>query len=1231
MAGLTELRKKIRSKRLSSRKVERVVPQLADAEVAEFLAYLADHVSAETLGDVLADPKAQLILSQSIPRRTQTRVFEELDTWADTPSKNVWRWNVGAYLAKEVPPEKPPRRPAEVSAWIKRFNLESALSDDATRAAPLADKHIRWHLERLEDASIGDLVAGNAIQHRAIAGPAATAAILYLRWAERRMRLTARRARTWESRPDTDGLRLLSHRLKEALRAVGEEHVRPVRPTSELVLDPQGGAQVAFQHGSYGDIKAAVSFAGYERGALILDQAHPAELRVVLEWTLDAIHERSSPLRPALGELLGRPSWMRLVEDLNAALDEAAAAIQAADERIVFRLDPRTGSEGLTDVDVSAAVQKRGKGGKWSKGAVRAAGKLIEHPAARREDLGPLDLLTLADNNARERDVLVAEAVASLAGHPRVFLEESGERVTIERSAPTVGLMPSEGGYRVHVRVGDFEVPTYKGEARLIAYEEPARVFVAAVTDVLKAALLTFEAHPKEVPAAAVDRLLSLLPRLQPDAALVIPTDLRGEEVAADGTLVVRLRPEEDGMAFELFAQPLTGGPAWPPGEGPALAFSNRDGARVHARRDLSRERTHMRSMLDVLGLAPISSQRIAGLDAALDVLTALQQRDDVRIEWPEDRGAWTVGQASDLRVRVRRAGEWFGVDGGAEVDGQQVPLAALLQAVRRDEKYVRVSKTRFARIEDSLRNRLEDASDALVIDGQEVQAGLASLRAVDELGVVEADDAWREILGRVEAAESLDPAVPDGLQADLRDYQQEGFSWLCRLASWGAGACLADEMGLGKTVQALAVLLARKNEGPSLVVAPTSVCPGWQREASVFAPELDVRMYRGARRERLLANLGPGTLLITSYDVLARDGDGLAAIPMGTVVFDEAQAIKNARTRRAKAARNLDASWRLALTGTPLENHLGEVWSLFRTVSPGLLGPWEHFRRHYALPIERDGDAAAQRKLVQRLQPFLLRRTKAQVASELPPRTEVLHPVELSERERRLYDASRDEAIQGLGAAAEPEGEEKAKGKKKGSERFAVLAALTRLRRLACHPRMVVPSWSGSSAKLDAFLELASELAREGRRALVFSQFTSHLSIVREALDFRGHTSLYLDGKTPAKKRGALVEAWQEGSDPFFLISLKAGGTGLNLTAADTVIHLDPWWNPAAEDQASDRAHRIGQDKPVTVVRFVAQGTIEEKVLELHQEKRDLADALLAGGDTAAKLELADLKALLV
>jgi SNF2 family DNA or RNA helicase len=361
--------------------------------------------------------------------------------------------------------------------------------------------------------------------------------------------------------------------------------------------------------------------------------------------------------------------------------------------------------------------------------------------------------------------------------------------------------------------------------------------------------------------------------------------------------------------------------------------------------------------------------------------------------------------------------------------------------------------------------------------------------------------------------------------------------------------------------------------------------------------------------------------VLIATYSLVARDLERLRGQTFATLVRDEAQAVKNAQTRRARAARALRADFRVALSGTPLENHLGELWSLFAVVFPGLLGSWDQFRDRFASPIERSQDPEARAALARVIKPFLLRRTKQQVTRELPPRTEIVVPIALSEPERALYEDARLAAVAELADR---------KGLRDEQRRFQVLAALTRLRLLASHPRLHDRSSPVASSKLRRLIELVGELRAEGHRALVFSQFTSHLALVRDALAELAIPALYLDGETPAAQRKLRVQAFQAGEADVFLISLTAGGTGINLTAADYVFHLDPWWNPAVEDQATDRAHRIGQDRPVTVYRLIARGTIEDKILALHADKRALIAGVLEGTSAAARLTTRDLLALI-
>jgi SNF2 family DNA or RNA helicase len=601
-----------------------------------------------------------------------------------------------------------------------------------------------------------------------------------------------------------------------------------------------------------------------------------------------------------------------------------------------------------------------------------------------------------------------------------------------------------------------------------------------------------------------------------------------------------------------------------------------------------------------------------------------------VVIEWPKG-GRLSVSRPASiaqLSLVVRSERDWFSLSGqlraeeGMTVEMQR--LLALLDAT--PGRFIPLGEGQFLALTRELRRRLEDLRSLSEPQGRKLRVHAVAAPALDELagaaGAFKSDAGWRELLARIREAQALEPEVPSTLQAELRDYQLEGYRWLSRLAHWGAGACLADDMGLGKTVQALALLLARAAEGPALVVAPTSVGLNWAAETARFAPTLSVKMFGGVGEERraLAEGLGPFDVLVTSYDLMQREEALLTGRRWHTIVLDEAQAIKNMATRRSKAAMKLQGGFRMITTGTPIENHLGELWNLFRFLNPGLLGSLERFNERFAGPIERQQDREARVRLRKLLHPFILRRTRAQVLEELPPRTEIQREVVPEQEESAFYEALRRTALERLERAEGPAEQ----------RRFQILAEIMRLRRACCNPRLVAPDIDVPSAKLEAFGELVEELRDNGHKALVFSQFTDHLALVREYLDARGVIYQYLDGTMPPEARQRAIAAFQAGRGDLFLISLKAGGTGLNLTAADYVIHLDPWWNPAVEDQATGRAHRIGQERPVTVYRLVARGTIEQKIVELHRHKRDLADSLLEGTEAARRLSPEELLALL-
>ena len=514
--------------------------------------------------------------------------------------------------------------------------------------------------------------------------------------------------------------------------------------------------------------------------------------------------------------------------------------------------------------------------------------------------------------------------------------------------------------------------------------------------------------------------------------------------------------------------------------------------------------------------------------------------------------------------------------------------LAALSELLGSDPRLEAGGRARLSRARAASLDALERAARARWIGGERLRE--AARRLADPAAIPEAP-------------------IPASFAGELRAYQRQGLSWLQCLRDAGFNGILADDMGLGKTVQTLAHLVAEKEAGradlPSLVVAPTSLLPNWRLEAARFAPGLRVALWHGGARSE--GDIAGADLVVTSYALLARDRAILSQRRFHVVVLDEAQAIKNPLAHATQAAHALQARHRLCLTGTPLENNLAELWSIMHFLNPGLLGDRRRFARDFRGPVEKLGDARRRDALVRRVRPFLLRRTKDAVERDLPPRTEILEMLELGPAQRDVYESVR------LLAQGRVREEIAARGLARSH--VVILDALMKLRQACCDPRLLRLAGGAreaGSAKLERLMEMLPSLLAEGRRVIVFSQFTSMLALVGEALDAAGIAHEVLTGATA--DRATPVRRFQEGEVPVFLVSLKAGGTGLNLTAADTVILYDPWWNPAAEAQAIDRAHRIGQRRAVFAYRLIARGTVEEKILELQGRKRALAQALLDG-----------------
>ncbi len=580
-------------------------------------------------------------------------------------------------------------------------------------------------------------------------------------------------------------------------------------------------------------------------------------------------------------------------------------------------------------------------------------------------------------------------------------------------------------------------------------------------------------------------------------------------------------------------------------------------------------------------------------------------------------------------RARVSSGMDWLGLKITFQAGGVTVPPDELARCLSEGRRYVKLEDGSFARIDAAKVREVLARQAEILASSNKGKIPLSQAGRVQELlghvasSTIAADT--KQLFDKLQGIEDIDHVKkPRNLKATLRPYQEQGLSWLGFIHELGSGGVLADDMGLGKTLETIALLLHLKNDRKkreeagetvertvNLIVCPTSVVPNWLKEIDKFAPSLKAMAWHGADRHEKVEELTEHDIVITSYALLRRDEEQLSKMKLAYAILDEAQQIKNPMSATARSAKKLDAGRRLALTGTPIENRLSEIWSIFDFVSPGLLGDLARFEQRYSGPIDR-GDGKAAARLRATIHPFVLRRTKEEVAKDLPEKIEIETQVELAEEQAKLYGQVLQEVRASVLGEVDRVGMAKA--------HIQILAALTRLRQVACDPRLLgLPRAFGDadSGKLETLRELIQEAYAGGHRVLLFSQFVSMLTLIRRAMEADGIKYEYLDGST--KDRQERVDRFQ--NDPtctVFLISLKAGGMGLNLTGADTVIHFDPWWNPAVEDQATDRAHRIGQTKVVTVYRLVAKGTIEEKIGELAQKKRALVDTVLsedAGG----------------
>ncbi len=907
------------------------------------------------------------------------------------------------------------------------------------------------------------------------------------------------------------------------------------------------------------------------------------------------------------------PRWRSLLDALPSLSPEGTSphrSTQLPDE-ILYILAETTTVAPKWSLNLAVKARSRKRNGEWgpAKRFTPDLRQIESLEAFDREMLLTLNLQTSAtpiESDHRLRPASAALLLEKLIREGRLYLERGTATISpIEwddgaawELIVEVVHAESGGGYAMRGALvrGDEHLPLDATRliipGMLFTGEKAARL---ADTDALDWVDVLLKAGTVEIPESERDALIARL--LHAPTAIRIPEELAAEEVDVALTPVIRLaRAHEDaGDIFEAKLAFLYGDSEIDSGEHQRAWL---DGRRI-IRRDIPAEQAFIR---ELAGAGFVTSYyrgysiRAGILGPALDQL--------VRSGWSVEIDDKQVRATDEMKAEITSGIDWFDLAGGARFGEETVPLPELLTALERRRPLVLLSDgslgivpgewlekfTAMAQLADRSAGTLRFRNhQALLIDAL--------------LGTRTEEAGFARVRDTITSAQRAEPArESETFRGELRPYQREGLGWLLYLREAGIGGCLADDMGLGKTIQVLALLdlLQAEKTAPSIVVAPRSLLFNWKNEAERFTPELRVLEHHGNDRDRDMSRFDQYDLILTTYGTMRLDIAQLAQVEFEYAILDEAQAVKNSSSQIAKAVRLLRSRHRLALSGTPIENHIGELWSLFEFLDPGMLGPARWFQRNFAA---KSVSPEKRQLLGEVLRPLILRRTKEQVAPELPSRTEQTLYCELDPWERKQYEELRQYYRATLLETVRSKGLARSK--------MHVLEALLRLRQAACHPALLGKPVEGSSSKLQLLSDELADVLDSGHRALIFSQFTSLLALVRKELDARKITYAYLDGAT--RNRGEIVEKFQSSDGPpLFLISLKAGGVGLNLTAADYVFLLDPWWNPAVEAQAIDRTHRIGQAKPVVAYRLIARDTVEEKILDLQAAKRDLAGSII-------------------
>ncbi len=929
--------------------------------------------------------------------------------------------------------------------------------------------------------------------------------------------------------------------------------------------------------------------------------------------------------KPLISSLRKKQAWELLLTDIS---ERVSKENKDTEKRLVYYMKGKS---------LHAIVeQTRKEGGEWCNGRLLSRSQMIEGGYDNMDSADVAIATQLAkpsEENASDADIIVP----ILGGTDRLLCGNyyEGKSVPMEVSKESPYLeFKGEGA---HIKISSNVTLDASGRVRhhIVRMDSPTH-FTMITINALQRDILKRFIQMRFLPSSALISLTKAIDSLKGiiDVRALLPEPSVNTAVPGKGILGVRITPEKQSYLVKVSATGMEDGLSrFVPAEGESVVYDEVDGLTHCVHRDLTKEYENfcmLNTVLSDVAQADVlksNEYRIWSLEGLLHVLSfVFDNKDRFFMEWPEGIAIKLKGNVkdADIDIAVQSDMDWFKVEGEARIAGTIYSLEELINMCSTStiEGFIRLNDEEYVRISEKLKRHIAMIESLTRKDGKKRHVSKYSIGAlantIDELRL-KTDGNYTKFMEKTKAAYAINPEIPSSINATLRDYQKEGFRWMCRLDAWGAGACLADDMGLGKTIQALTFLTYKGKNGASLVVAPKSVVMNWGAEASRFAPQLNVIILNNVtERESVIEKAGVNDLIICTYGLLVTESVVITRKEWNVVCLDESHQIKNRNTIASQTAMDIKSASRLILTGTPLQNNLSELWNQFQFINPGLLGPWPRFRDCFMIPALDNEHKLLLKEITQ---PFILRRTKQDVLNELPEKLVHTHYVEMTDKEAETYEEMR--RLLEIKFKQNKNRAERAEAKKLDLNFFS---ELMKLRQSACSMRLIYNRWAEQSSKIDTLTQILENITQvHENNILIFSQFTSFLELIKPELKKRNMDYLYLDGQTPLEKRKEIVTKFQTGHCKLFLSSLKAGGLGLNLTAANYVILLDPWWNPAIENQAMDRAHRLGQKRVVSVIRLITSNTIEEKILRLHETKQNLSDDILEGTGESYKLTYED------